>query len=177
MEAEAAARAAAEHTTLERIESAFTSRSHPLPSQAWYAMVAAGLALAVWAWWAAPSQPGEKPPLAHAEPTPGDPPDAGTAGLGEALASASTEPFPELRAMEVMAEETPPEPQPGQARPDAKGRCPHKRQVALNGGCWVEHPFNQEECEEKGGYIFKKTCYLPIASSGRPPTSSPTDKP
>ena len=156
-----------------------SSQSHTPPSHAWRAMVATGLALALalWAWWAAPSQPEEEPTLAHAEPARGDPPDAGAAGLGKAAASASTVPSPELRAMGVMAEDTPPEPQPGQARPDAKGRCPHKRQIALNGGCWVEHPFHQEECEEKGGSFFKETCYLPIASSGRPPTSSPTDKP
>jgi hypothetical protein len=162
MEAEAAAGAAVEHTA---------------PLHAWRAMVAVGLALAIWAWWAAPSQPGEEPTLAHAEPARGDPPDAGAAGLGKAAASASTVPSPELRAMGVMAEDTPPEPQPGQARPDAKGRCPHKRQVALNGGCWVAPPFNREECEENGGYVFKKACYLPFYSSGRPPTSSPTDKP
>jgi serine/threonine protein kinase len=154
-----------------------SSQSHTQPSHTWRAMAAAGLALAVWAWWAAPSQSGEEPPLAQAEPAQGDPPDAGTAGLGEALASASTEPSPELRAMEVMAEETPPEPQPGQARPDAKGRCPRRRQVILNGSCWAEFPSDATECEEKGGYFYKKACYLPFYSSGRPPTSSPTDKP
>jgi eukaryotic-like serine/threonine-protein kinase len=83
---------------------------------------------------------------------------------------------PEPTLSAAMSEETPPEPLPGQAEPDAKGRCPHKRQVALNGGCWAQAPFEREECEAKGGSIFKKTCYLPIVSPTRRPTSSPSNK-
>jgi hypothetical protein len=154
-----------------------SSRSGTRSSRGSRSMVAAGLALAIWAWWAAPSQPGEEPPATQAEPARGDPQDTDTAGLGEAVAASFMEPSSELCAMEVLAEDTPPEPQPGQARPDAKGRCPHKRQVALNDGCWVETSFNPKECEENGGYVFKKTCYLPVISPWRPSTSSPPDKP
>jgi hypothetical protein len=125
-----------------------TFRDPPRSFQPGRALAAVGLALAIWAVWAVSSQRGKHPTFARAEPTRAGSPDAGPAGLGEALAATSTEPSPELRALEVLAKDTPPEPQPGQARPDAKGRCPHKRQVALNGGCWTKIQFNREECEE-----------------------------
>jgi hypothetical protein len=147
------------------------------PFHPWRALVATGVAMAVWAWCVALSHPVQEPSVAPVVAAGPGQLDAGPTGLGEALAASAAEFSPEPRALEVMAQDTPPEPQPGQARPDAKGRCPRKRQVALNGGCWVEIPFKREECEDNGGYVFKKMCYLPFYLPGRPPTSNPTDKP
>src|SRR5690349_16369748 len=87
----------------------------------------------------------ENASAAQGESAEADPPDAGPVGLGDAVASASTQDSPETLGPKVMAAETIPEPQPGQTRPDAKGRCPRKRQVALNGGCWVTVSADQEE--------------------------------
>jgi serine/threonine protein kinase len=152
-------------------------RAHARPRRLWLPMAAAGLALTAWVWWIAQGKPVEGSASARGEATAADPKDAGTTGLGEAAATvASSESAPEVDAPAVMAEDTLPEPQPGQVRPDAKGQCPHKLQVALNGGCWAEFRLNREECEGKGGYVFKTTCYLPIHPRGRPPTSSPANK-
>jgi eukaryotic-like serine/threonine-protein kinase len=85
--------------------------------------------------------------------------------------SASTMNAPEPSGRELLAKDAPPEPLPEQTRPDAKGRCPHKRQVAFNGGCWVE--LAREECEALNGYVYKNTCYVPVIPPGRPPTSQP----
>ncbi len=81
-----------------------------------------------------------------------------------------------------MAEDTLPAPLPEQVRPDSQGRCPHKKQVALNGGCWVEMPMGREACEAANlsvhmGSMFKNKCYMPVLSHGRQPNSSPTTPP
>ncbi len=148
----------------------------------WLALAAAGVALAVGAWWAAASRPGEKPSVARAEPVEVGRADAGTAGLGDAAASTSTMAAPELQAPTAAAEDTLPAPVPGQARPDSKGRCPHKGQVALNGGCWFETSMDREGCEAAAlsgqmGSMFKNKCYMPVMQAERQPNSSPTDKP
>jgi hypothetical protein len=76
-----------------------------------------------------------------------------------------------------MADEPLPEPQPGQTRTDAKGRCPRPKQSPLNGACWV--PTQQvvrESCEEATGQLFMGTCYVPVIPRGRRPTSSPEER-
>ncbi|HYI00135.1 hypothetical protein [Hyalangium sp.] len=73
----------------------------------------------------------------------------------------------------VQAEDTLPEPLPGQVRPDAKGRCPHPRQVPLNGGCWVKVKVPREECEALKGSMLQGTCYAPGPLQERQPTSHP----
>ena len=75
-----------------------------------------------------------------------------------------------------MAQEPLPEPRPGQTRPDEKGRCPGRKQVAINGACWVENPsMNAEECVENGSVFFRGKCYShALAPPPKPvPTSSP----
>jgi eukaryotic-like serine/threonine-protein kinase len=145
-------------------------------ASSWLAL-AAVLLLAVWARWADSAHPGEGPSCARAEPTSAGKPDTDPVGLGEAAAAALMEsaPLPPPGQV-IMAEDTPPEPVPGQMRPDAKGRCPLKRHVVLNGGCWGTLNLDRETCEGFGGYFFKSTCYLPIIPRPRPPTSSPPDK-
>ncbi|WP_224246317.1 serine/threonine protein kinase [Hyalangium gracile] len=105
------------------------------------------------------------------------PADAGPVGLGEAAVSASTEDTPAPSDPGAMVADTPPEPEPGQAKPDAKGRCPHKQQVALNDGCWMKTSFAQEQCESVGGSMYQGACYLPIVSpKRRPSTTVPTTR-
>jgi predicted Ser/Thr protein kinase len=141
------------------------------PLHAW---AAAALALALWVWWVAPgAHPQEDSSTASQEATEAGEADAGPVGLGEAVVSSSTMDTPEPSGREAIAEDTLPEPLPGQTRPDAKCRCPHKRQVSLNGGCWVEAAWEREKCEALSGSVFKKTCYLPVIPPGRPPTSQP----
>jgi eukaryotic-like serine/threonine-protein kinase len=98
--------------------------------------------------------------------------DAGTAGLGDTVSRESEE-QPSPSWPEAMSEDTLPEPLPGQLRPDAKGRCPGKRQVALNGACWMKTSWEREECEMARGQLFNDTCYLPCIPPGRQPTSDP----
>jgi serine/threonine protein kinase len=151
---------------------------HARPAWPWLTL-AAGMALAVWARWAAPDMPQEQLSIARAEATKAGPPDAGTAGLGAAASAISVEQAPHTPRQEVMAEDALPEPLPGQTRPDAKGRCPRKEQIPLNRGCWLEVSLDGEACEGNGGHFFKGKCYLPIIlpKKERPPTSSPMEKP
>jgi eukaryotic-like serine/threonine-protein kinase len=142
----------------------------------WVLAAAVSLALATGVWWAARGWIEEGSLIAHWAPARAEQPDAGPTGLGEALASASMESSLELRTTDMLAEDTLPEPLPEQAQPDARGRCPRKKQVALNGGCWAEVPLTGEECEERGGHVFKSKCYLPIVPERRRPTSNPANK-
>ncbi|MDY7227147.1 serine/threonine-protein kinase [Hyalangium rubrum] len=105
-------------------------------------------------------------------------PDAGTAAVGD---SAPTAPLASIHVpskTEAMARDMPPKPLPGQTRPDEKGHCPGRKQVALNGGCWVETlPMTAEECAENGSVYSQGRCYAPALTppSKPPPTSSPPD--
>jgi eukaryotic-like serine/threonine-protein kinase len=141
----------------------------------WPVAAAASLALTAGVWWRTSVRPRQERSTTHWASPRAEQPDAGPTGLGEALASASTQSSHAPREVELLAEDTPPEPLPGQDVPDARGRCPRKQQVALNGGCWAEFQISAEECEEKGGSFFKKKCYLPITARVRRPTSSPAD--
>jgi hypothetical protein len=142
------------------------------------ATAAVVLMLAGGAWWAVGGQAEEPHTIARHEAGRAHPEDDDdTAGLGEAASLGAVQTLPAPSAREVLAEEPQPEPVPGQARPDAKGRCPEKWQVALNGGCWGPVKGKREVCEAIGGQLFQGTCYMPITTSGRPPTSSPTREP
>jgi eukaryotic-like serine/threonine-protein kinase len=74
-----------------------------------------------------------------------------------------------------------PAPLPDQLRPDSQGRCPHRKQVALNGGCWWEIPLDRDTCEAAlsghMGIMFKNKCYMPVLRHGRQPSSSPPATP
>jgi hypothetical protein len=140
-------------------------------------MATASLSLFAWAWWAAPSKSREQPAVMRKEAASASQQDGGTTGLGDTASITSTVASPDSSAQEVLAEDTPPEPQPGQTRPDAAGRCPHKRQVALNGGCWAPLKVEREECEAASGQMFKDRCYVPVMPHGRPPPFSPANTP
>ncbi len=143
----------------------------------WLALAAAGLALVLGVRPTPPGEPPEEPALTHAASSSEDAPGAGTRGLGDAVTATALEQAPAASRHEKLAEEPLPQPQSGQTRPNAKGQCPHKRQTALNKGCWLETSLDREGCEQVNGQMFKGLCYLPAIPPGRPPTSSPTDKP
>jgi eukaryotic-like serine/threonine-protein kinase len=143
-----------------------------LRARPWGAALAAGVALAGWGWWVVEPAP-EVLAVAGEETRSISLESGDTAGLGDAVAAASTADFPEPPAREVLAEEPLPELQPGQARPATDGRCPRKWQVALNGGCWGPLKLERDKCEEIRGQIFKGTCYVPIYPPARRPTSHP----
>ena len=77
-----------------------------------------------------------------------------------------------------LAQEPLPEPRPEQIRPDKRGQCPGRRQVPINGGCWLELlSTTAEECVQIGSVLFKGKCYAPIREAPKKPqpTSSPPE--
>jgi serine/threonine protein kinase len=149
----------------------FKPRAHLRARQFWLATAAMGLALATWALWGVARQSVESASFVLREAADAGQADAGTAGLGDAASIASEEEAPGSSMREAVTEDMPPEPLPGQTRPDAKGRCPRKQLVALNGGCWVQFPLDREECAGVSGAMFKGTCYVPFIPPMRQPTS------
>jgi serine/threonine protein kinase len=143
----------------------------------WLTLAAAGLTLVVWAWWAVPGKSVAPPLVVQKEAGGAGQQDGGTTGLGDSTSAASTEDSSDHFILSGMVAEPLPEPLPGQTRPDANGRCPRKRQVALNGGCWLEILLDHDGCEELNGQMFKGTCYVPFVPPGHQSTSSPTHKP
>jgi len=77
------------------------------------------------------------------------------------------------------AQESPPEPRPGQTRPDKNGQCPGRKQVPINGACWIDvsAAMSAEECVENNGEFFKGRCYFPAPALRKKPlpTSSPPE--
>jgi hypothetical protein len=140
----------------------------------WLVLAAAGVALSLWIGRAVPSQPEEEASVAEAEVAGEREPEAGPTGLGEAAAATSLEQARHSSLQGAMAEDSPPEPLPGQVRPDAKGKCPGNKQVLINGGCWLEFPaVSARECELNGCVFFENRCYSPALPARRkpPPTS------
>lgn len=100
---------------------------------------------------------------------------SGPTNLGETASRNPPPPKPTESQPKTISQEPPPEPYPGQLTPDARGRCPGPKQIALNGGCWGESPTKDaEECEKNGWVFTKGRCYAPIMGSRRkpPPTSA-----
>jgi serine/threonine protein kinase len=134
------------------------------------------VALGAGAGWVAGARSTKQPALLRQETSKPHVEAPGPAGLGDDAAAASQEDSSTPSMPGVLAE-APPEPLPRQTRPNTRGRCPHKRQVALNGGCWVM--VEPEKCEAFGGIgrMFKGTCYVPVFLPERQPTSQPVRKP
>lgn len=151
------------------------SRAVLLSWRTWLATAAAVGALALGGVWMRSGIPEDHLRTGARKTGAAGPADAGPVGLGDAAVSASTGDAPAPSDPEAMAEDPLPEPEAWQAKPDAKGRCPHKQQVALNAGCWIKTSFDQEQCEAFGGSSYQGACYVPIpARKGRPSTTAPT---
>ncbi|HZI04928.1 MAG TPA: protein kinase, partial [Archangium sp.] len=105
-------------------------------------------------------------------------PDAGTSAVGDTSPTQPQAPSPPTQEKKPVAQEPLPEPRPGQTRPDKKGQCPGRRQVSINGACWLELPqLGAEECVENDGALFKGKCYAPIHAPPKQPqpTSNPPE--
>ncbi len=147
----------------------------------WLALAAAaGLAMVLWSLtWSLSvlSSPvsANSPGQAQAQP-----PDAGTAAVGDSAPAAPPSSPPPSGAQSVSQDDFIPDPkQPRrQAIPDAKGRCPGRKQVAFDGGCWMRQaPMTAEDCRA-GGYTFLEgKCYAPVLELPQKavPTSAPGD--
>ncbi|MDC0710236.1 serine/threonine-protein kinase [Stigmatella sp. ncwal1] len=142
-------------------------------------LFAAAAALMVWIIWVCGSTPlnvPAPPTVVRQESDAAGLEDGGTSGLGdEAVASSVAPSVPSVSG--EPAESTLPEPLPGQTRPNAKGRCPHPRQIPLNGGCWVKTSVDREGCEALTGTMIDGNCYVPVATRERQPTSHPVCTP
>ncbi|HLK99009.1 MAG TPA: hypothetical protein VK539_00415 [Myxococcaceae bacterium] len=105
-------------------------------------------------------------------------PDAGAAAVGDTSPTEPHAPTQPPTKKQPLAQEPLPEPRPGQVRTDKRGQCPGRKQVPINGGCWVESlPMSAEECVETGYVTFKGKCFGPAhAPPKKPqPTSNPPE--
>ncbi|EAU69611.1 protein kinase [Stigmatella aurantiaca DW4/3-1] len=129
---------------------------------------AAGLAASLllqgaWSlWWLPSPEPPDSPPGLARD---GAEADAGTSGLAkDALPSSDSTPAPESGPMRIGLD-VPKKPLPGQAKPPCK-----KREVELNGGCWVLPREASPPCGERN-YEWKGACYYPVLAPVRSGTS------
>lgn len=99
--------------------------------------------------------------------------DGGTVAVGDTALTAPVDSSRGPSAWSAITVDMPPKPLPGQARPDAYGRCLTRGQVVINGGCWRELKVSAEECDEES-YVYKGACYTPVFRP-RPATSGPTN--
>jgi serine/threonine protein kinase len=150
----------------------------PRARKRWLALAAAGVsAVALWNW-QRESRPPEPMSATTQQTADAQAPEEGTAALGDSVSSKSQDSTAPVTDKSPLAQSFPSEPRPGQARPDGKGRCPGRKQVPINGGCWLEFTSTSaEECRESGSVLHKGKCYVPavVPSQKTPPTSSPAE--
>jgi len=105
-------------------------------------------------------------------------PDAGSSAVGDTSPTEPQATPPLTPEKKPVAQEPLPEPRPGQLRPDKKGRCLGRKQLAINGGCWLEFlTLTPEECTAGGYVLLKGKCLSPALESPKKPspTSSPAE--
>jgi serine/threonine protein kinase len=158
---------------------------HPKPTgrarawKPWLALAAAGLS-AVLLW---PSKPVSPPPspmsAGMSQTSDAQAPDAGTAAVGDTAPPKPQATTPPSTEKQPLTQEPLPEPRPGQARPDKRGQCPGRKQVPINGGCWVDVSslMDAQACMESGYVPFHGKCFVPANAPPRKPqpTSSPPE--
>jgi serine/threonine protein kinase len=155
-------------------------RSHPRPPsrrlawKPWLALSAAGLA-ALLLWSLQPLR--GHTPASTRQASGSQVSEAGSSAVGDTSSTAPLASAQPASEPEPVAQEPLPELRPGQARPDEKGRCPGRLQVAINGGCWVDVSLDAQACAESGYVLFKGRCYGPaLALPQKPlPNSSPVE--
>ncbi len=145
----------------------------PVRARAWmpWLALAAGGACAVLLWHARPVL---VPPGPSSQAS-----DAGTAAVGDTSPAESGASTPPVTEEKPLAQEPLPEPRPGQLRPDKKGLCPDRKQVSINGGCWldVSPVVDAQTCANSGHVFFQGKCFVPALAPPRKPqpTSSPAE--
>ncbi|MBZ4416628.1 serine/threonine protein kinase [Myxococcus sp. RHST-1-4] len=148
-------------------------RASGRPRRSWLTAASLSGAVAFGTGWMLSARPGGDAEQLHAS-APEDTQDGGTVAVGDAVLTA---PMPLTRppsAWSTIAVDLPPRPLPGQSRPDAAGRCPHRAHTVIHGGCWVKVALSLKNCDE-GYYVYKGECYGPVFPPARPPTSSPAE--
>ncbi|MDY7232182.1 serine/threonine protein kinase [Hyalangium rubrum] len=142
--------------------SARETTGSPRPVRMWrrglVAAVAVIAVLAFCGWWATSWRWAENPGREGE--------DAGTAGLAKdslTLRAPVERPEPTPKALSL---EMPKKPLPGQARP------PCKREVEINGGCWVRPEDSKPPCSDVA-YEWRGVCYYPVLVPKPPATSEP----
>jgi hypothetical protein len=133
----------------------------------WLHWLAAAMALGLW-----PHEP-RFGPLLMAEHSASEAQRRRVVSLGDTALNSSKEPE-QAHTKEPIAKEMPTQPQPGQLKPDAKGRCPGKH-IAINGGCWGKLDVAPEYCH-LSGYEYQGGCYVPASAPKRAPTSAPSKR-
>jgi hypothetical protein len=152
-----------------RTAEAWTRAAAPakqVKARTWLTWLAAAMALGLW-----PGKPGSlrsKAPLTAASG--GSTEEGDPVALGDRSTSSSEVPT-KVPAENVVAQELPFQPLPGQLKPDSKGRC-LKKQIAINGGCWRKVDLDPDECPGNG-VMYQGGCYVPIFTSERQPASGP----
>jgi serine/threonine protein kinase len=145
-------------------------------SKPWLALAAVG-ACAVFLWHSQPVHPPHGPMTGNTpQASDSRASDADTSAVGDTSPSAPLASAHSPSEPKPIAQEPPPEPRPGQTRPNEKGRCPRGKQVLINGGCWVEQAsMNAEECVGNGYAYIKGKCYTPALQPPQKPlpTSDP----
>jgi hypothetical protein len=147
-------------------------------SKRWLALAAVG-ACAVLLWHSQPVRPPPGPMTGKTLRASGSrASDADTAAVGDTAPTAPRASTAPAREKKPLAQEPLPEPRSEQIRPDKKGRCPGRKQVPINGGCWGEVlPMSAEECMKNGYMPFKGKCYAPAFEFPKKPqpTSAPSE--
>ncbi len=150
------------------------SSARPLPARrvlTWrvgLAAVVAGLVVALDAWGPEPTQSTQVPETVARVLRAEDRPDAGTAGVAQAvLPTRGGEEPPHVSEQQGLRLNLPKNPLPGQRRPPCA-----KREVEINGGCWVVLVNMEPPCGPRI-YEWKQGCYWPAFDTAPPPTSDP----
>ncbi len=142
----------------------------------WFALAAAGVAVLLL--WNSQFLRGHTPASAQ-QASGSQVPEAGTSAVGDTSPTAPQASVHPASEPAPVAQEPLPELRPGQARPDEKGRCPGRLQVAINGGCWVDvsSSMDAQACTESGYVFFRGRCYThALALPQKPlPNSSPVE--
>ncbi|MFP2926190.1 serine/threonine protein kinase [Pyxidicoccus sp. 3LG] len=144
-------------------------------SRSWLAAASLGGAVALGTGWMLSAHPGEEAEQPHAAASE-ETQDGGTVAVGDSALTASTPLVRTPAAWSTIAVDVPPKPIPGQAKPDATGRCPGRGQVPINGGCWWKLDLDVKDCGgDYNNYVYKGACYGPAFRTPRPPTSAPVE--
>jgi hypothetical protein len=94
-------------------------------------------------------------------------PEAGSAGLAEAVPATRVDEESPISVQEGLGVEMPKNLLPGQRRPPCS-----KREREILGGCWLLQVNIEPPCGPRV-YEWKKGCYVPMFDTQRPPTSDP----